>query len=240
MCFHGVTFTDWEYSNGMTELELLENVFCDSYILTRGSLEVKHPYMYRSLASDNLNDDDRVSICCHSIREKEYFYDSANGRYFNDTRSAFDKFVNNDFSIILDSDVLDGYSHQRSGMIGEYQVYGDVSLEYIRAVGMPNYFERMCNKIQEILEKNDYLDYRYDFSVQKLKMVKDIIKFLRLGYNGYGYDDYEQLKELLQKYNYDVPIVDPVTGIEWLSKEEMGHKIETIKDLAVSRKLIKI
>ena len=125
-------------------------------------------------------------------------------------------------------------------MIGEYQVYGDVSLEYIRAVGMPNYFERMCNKIQEILEKNDYLDYRYDFSVQKLKMVKDIIKFLRLGYNGYGYDDYEQLKELLQKYNYDVPIVDPVTGIEWLSKEEMGHKIETIKDLAVSRKLIKI
>lgn len=240
MCFHGVTFTDWEYSNGMTELELLETVLNDGYILTRSSLEIKHPYMYRSLAYDNLNDNDRVSICCHSVKEKDYTYDSLDGMYFNDSYSAFEKFVNNAFSVILDRDVLEEYRHQRSGMIGEYQVYGDVSLEYIKALGMPNYFERMCNRIQEILEEDDYLDYRYDLNVQRLKLAKDMIRFLTVGYNGYGYNEYNQLKGLLNKYNYDVPIVDPVTGSEWLSKEEMGQKIDNLKELAMSRRLIKI
>lgn len=53
-----------------------------------------------------------------------------------------------------------------------------------------------------------------------------------------GFSDYRKVKNLLDYYEYDVPIVDPETGVEWRSQEEVYKDIVRVRSLAKEKKLI--
>ena len=239
MFFHGISFTNWQYV-GISYMELVESVLKDGFLFTRNSLEDKHPLLCNCLNYHSCNGHNRVSVCCHPTKN-DFYVDQKKDKYFYwwDVE-AFGTFVYSDLSIVLDKNILDGSIFQKGPMKGEFQICGDISLKNMKRLGFPNFFERICKEIEIILEKEDFLRYRTDYYVERLRWAKDMVTFLDNGYCGLGYKELEQVKILLSKYRYDVPIIDPETGIEWSSREETQERVEFIRDLAVRKRLIKI
>lgn len=239
MLFHGISFANWQNTYGISYLELVELVLKDGFLLTRKSIRDKDPLLFNCLNYHSSNGNNRVSVCCHPKMNKQYldFFVDKNVYWWD--VEAFGTFVYNDFSVILNKKILNDSIFQNGIMLGEFQIYGDVSLTNMEGFGIPNFFERIYKEIELILSQNDFRKYRGDYYVERLKWAKDIVPFLDNGYCGLGYNALDQARILLSKYHYDVPIVDPETGMCWPPREEAEEKIEFIRDLAVKRKLIK-
>ena len=142
------------------------------------------------------------------------------------------------YSIILDNSILNDYDYLKRGMIGEYQVFGNISLSYIRGIGVPNYIQRMLDSVEGILDKYDSFNFKHrlDFWVKKLENIENLDEF---GSHFFAYNDYVRVFELLEKYGYDVEVVDPVTGLDWKSKDIMYEEVKRVKSRAKSKGLIK-
>lgn len=105
---------------------------------------------------------------------------------------------------------------------------------------MPNDFERLLLSVLKILDKNGSFSYREkdDFYIHRLRMINIVNDFLNEGYFEMGFYHYRKVKKLLNFYGYDVPIVDPETGLEWRSQEDVYKDIVQVRSLAKLRKLI--
>ena len=226
--FHGIDLRSWEYVDGIYDYNLLESILKDKYILTRSSLYKKHPQYCGNLFALTHNGNDSVSISCHYNKNDDNLY----------YESGFD-FSYNSISIILKPSILSELSCVKRGIVGEYQVIGDISLEYMCGLGVPDFFDRIYIIIDDILKRDDYLKYRCDYYVDILRSVKDINSFLEDGFRDNGYRKYEKVEKLLKDYGYNVPIVDAFTGKYWESRNKSYKKIEDIRERALIKKLIK-
>ena len=238
MYFHGVSFVNWEYvRDDVTKILLLESVLKDGFILNKQNLGLRNSFGV--IRPYSWNKDDVVCICNHSCKDDGYadsFKIDVNEKKYR--QSAFDVFVYNDYSIILDNSILNDYDYLKRGMIGEYQVFGNISLSYIRGIGVPNYIQRMLDSVEGILDKYDSFNFKHrlDFWVKKLENIENLDEF---GSHFFAYNDYVRVFELLEKYGYDVEVVDPVTGLEWKSKDIMYEEVKRVKSRAKSKGLIK-
>lgn len=240
MFLHGVSFSNWEVVPDISRLDLLESVLRDGELLTRDKLQVKHPDFFRCLYNRPYQGDNKVCVCCHPAKNA-YYMKKSNQNWFDIMgNDAFSQFVYNSYSIILD-EYLFQYFHFVSGdMVGEFQLLGNISLKYMKGIGMPNDFERLLLSVLEILNKNDNFSFRKrdDFYVHRLRMIDSVDNFLNEGYFEMGFHHYRKVKNLLNYYGYDVPIVDPETGAEWRDQEEVYKDIVRVRALAKERKLI--
>ena len=234
MYFHGISFMDWKYVGDVSHLELLESVLSDHFILTRDSLWKKHPAYAGYLNEVNWNGNDRVSIARHFNKDKSRL---ENLKSYEDF--GFD-FVSDAYSIIINPILLNEFSWIQKGSIGEYQVMGDIPLSYMVGIGCPNYFERIFVHVDYILKnENCTLNrIRDNYYVRLFRQFSDIHSFIDEGVFGFGYRNYDKLESLLNKYKYDVLVVDPITGCEWSSKEECVEKMESLRERSLEKKLI--
>jgi len=239
MYFHGVSMMDFEFGEGLSNIDLMESVLRDGVILTRNSLRERHPEYYRRLYIDSLNGEDKVSIACHF--NKEYDYIKNCDKFLTDNMErAFGNYIEGFNSIILTSKVLEDLKYEKNGIVGEFQIKGNISLDYMVGVGISDYFGNICDRIEEILKDDNYLKYKYNEIVWQFRFSRDINKFLDYGYSNNGYYNYLKVQYLLEKYGYNVPIVDPFTGKEWVSREENFRRIEKIRNKALHKKLIRV
>ena len=229
---------NFEFCDGITSLDLMESVLSDGYILTRNSLENKHFDYYKNLYIYSLNGDSRVSISCHVSREYDYIRNS-NRFIMGNCDRAFGNYIECSNSIILRDNILDNFSYKENGIIGEYQIEGDISLDYMVGIGIRDYFKNLCDNIENILSEENSLKYKYNEAVREFRLVRDIDNFLNCGYSNNGYDNYYKVEKLLEKYGYSVPIVDPCTGMFISSKEENYRRLEELRDKALEKKLIR-
>lgn len=96
---------------------------------------------------------------------------------------AFSQFVYNSYSIILNEHLLQHFYFDSGVMVGEFQLLGNISLKYMKGIGMPNEFERLLLSVLEILNKNDNFSFRErdDFYVNRLRMIDSVDSFLNVG-----------------------------------------------------------
>lgn len=240
MFFHGVSFLNWELVPDISRLDLLESVLKDGELMTRDKLWLKHPEFFRCLYNRSYQGNHRVCICCHPSKNDQYAKDSDSRWFKIMVEDAFSNFVYNSYSIILDESLLQDFRFVSGVMVGEFQLLGDISLKYMRGIGMPNDFERLLISVFEILNKNDCFSSREknDFYVHRLRMIDVVDDFLNEGYFEMGFSHYKKVKKLLHFYGYDVPIVDPETGLEWRSQEDVYKDIVRVHSLAKARRLI--
>lgn len=238
MCFHGVSFINWDYVvDGITNFQLLESILKDGFILSKEHLGCQNSFgIIRNIG---WNSDNRVCICNHSCKDDEYSFqfnfDDAEISY---RQRAFDSFVSNNYSIILDSSILNDFDYLKRGMIGEYQVYGDIPLSYMRGIGIPNHIRMMLDNVEDMLGNYDDFDFRQrlDFNVKNLADMKSLDE-VRSGF--FTYANYIRVLQLLEDYGYDALVVDPVAGLEWESIDVMNDRFKRVKERAFEKKLIK-
>ena len=236
--FHGISLGTFEYKNGMSDFKLLNSILEDHFLLTRDSLKDKHYEYYKVLADRGFEDDmmDVVSVCCHLDKNNDYLSSLSKNVLMDDEDSAFETFVYNQMAVVLDSKVLMDSLYLKEGMLGEFKVFSDISLDYMCALGIPNYFERIIYNVDDILLNGDCSSwvFQLDYYVRLLKQHLDLKKFVSDGYQKFGV-----VRGMLERYGYDVPIIDSFTGQEWLSERETYEKLMDVKARALEKKLIK-
>ena len=143
------------------------------------------------------NGEDRISISLHKRNPEQRDIEllRKNERYFYFEENAFSRFICSGLyssSIVLNESIKNRYELIPKGMYLEREVPEPISLKYMEAISiLPN------EKLIPFFENEE-----------------DIEKYGCLLNDDFNLDFIHKLNSLLEKYGYDVPIINIVTGHE--------------------------
>lgn len=195
-----------------SSIEILESILSHGFILNHNGL-------------GNTLNGNAVSLCFHPANEKLYeeLKNSRNTSSCN--QDAFSTFINNNNpSIVLSSTLLDELKDKNVGiyksMRDEIHVLEDIPLKYMIAIGYGDSTTTHIQNLRMLLGKHekdsqfyhDFTEYYYNVYIRNLLIIhQNNIKLIKL---------------LLEKHNYQVPIIDPLTGKEYGSYKEENYKLK--------------
>lgn len=178
------------------KLMKLDRIFESGAILSNERIKQKykdtfsHPYK-------NVNGKCHVSISkykgAESNRDKEY-KKTVSPQHFED---AFESFVLQEPSIVLDSKIKEDLIIHNCGIYLERLVLNEIPLKYMRAIAVFSY-----GRIKPFFTKINSDEYEECYNDNFYK-------------NCISLEELDSIRNLLNKYGYNVPIVDIMTGNEY-------------------------
>lgn len=192
-------------------MKVFESILSDKYILTHQSFHKKGKIHERE--NSCFQGLDAVSICFHPDNNVLANKLKSFGIVLTNELPAFEQFVNIPKpSIILDSNLLNRLPFRNCNgykrLVDEIQVLSDIPLFYANAIGykdITNNLVKEFKKYQNTIITKETLPFDSQYL---LKYYEDII-IKKLQEN---FENIKIIKDLLQKYNYQLPIIDPLTG----------------------------
>ena len=220
--FHGVLAHNYygklsrEESRNQSLKDILykyECIFKDGYILPYKDIKEKHGGIDRHRVC-TCNGEDSVSICLHEKSPEKIdidFRKKAELKIYEE--NAFRTFVSEGDSysgpsaIVLNESIKNEYELIRKGMYLERQVKKPISLKYMDAISIfPN------SNIAKYFETGE-----------------DLIRHGRYYENTFNEEFLYNLRELMKRFGYNVPIVSIVTGHEFINNDELVQAVKSKK-----------
>ena len=208
--FHGINIGNYKkYIGSLESMDILKQILESGYIYTRSELYEKRKDLYPLLNSFHDQKINEVCLALHpnntSYTEKLLFEASKYGK-----QSAFNGFVRKNISLILDEKLLNEKFHNLSGMYGEIRVQNSISLDYLDAIGYYDKIDYAINELKQILDNCDKISYK------KIQFKPGICEIMYIpNINEYIHQEkqkYFEIKNLLEKYKFLVPVVDSYSG----------------------------
>lgn len=172
-------------------LDKYEMIFKSGYILPYKNIKELYGNTVNRNLLYRLNKDDMVSVSLHedNPQEKDIKYKKDN----EEVENAYESWVYQEPSIILNEDIMKDLSHYKyTGIYLERLFFEPIPLKYMEGISIVPY--------NVVLDKEQYNGN--DLTIEFIK----------------------ELKELLLNYNYNVPIIDLLTGEEYTLKKALFNK----------------
>lgn len=209
--FHGIDISGYEYPDGVTAIKVLESILETGKIYTRNEFfntkNDPHNILYHISRSYN-QEDDEVCLAFHPsnndfpvrIDEPDY--------------NAFKFFILDNISFIFSEQIIANREYKVMGMPREFRIKGSLELSgNLEAIGCRDKINPLIMNLEKILEREDYDNLREAMKIADYNYIlraSDTKKYVKDKYKRYN-----EIKELLLKYKYKIPIVDPLTGQEY-------------------------
>ena len=172
-------------------LDKYEMIFKSGYILPYKNIKELYGNTVNRNLLYRLNKDDMVSVSLHEDNPQEI--DIKNKEENEEVENAYESWVYQEPSIILNEDIMKDLSHYKyTGIYLERLFFEPISLKYMEGISIVPY--------NVVLDKEQYISN--DLTIEFIK----------------------ELKELLLNYNYNVPIIDLLTGEEYTLKKALFNK----------------
>lgn len=209
--FHSIhSYLETEDRNLMLEdiLDKMEKIFKCGFILPRkeitklyGNTTTKNKYI-------NLNGDDFISVSLHSSNPQKL--DEEYKKTIPDYEDAFQSFILQEPSIVLKGTIQKELKFLKcNGIYLERFVAEPIPLKYMDAISV--FSIGMIAPFFKNLSSEEYHKCIIDLSYRKIT-----IDFL------------DKIRELLKKYNYDVPVIDICQGNEYKENDTYRKYIKTL------------
>lgn len=219
--FHGI-----RNSYSKSAFEVFDSILKYNYILTNNSLRYYGIPCDREIYSHQGSD--AISICFHPSNEYLYNYFFNRGNTITSEDNAFNQFVkSNNPSIILKPSVIkelrirENTGYKR--MTDEIQVLENIPLDYMWAIGYGSFLEAY----KESLDNYLYLNKKDE---KTLKKISFLYKLYQCGTLSQTLSNHHRnialIKRILNKYNYNIPIINPETGILYPTLEEEQKEVD--------------
>ena len=172
-------------------LDKYEMIFKSGYILPYKNIKELYGNTVNRNLLYRLNKDDMVSVSLHEDNPQEI--DIKNKEENEEVENAYESWVYQEPSIILNEDIMKDLSHYKyTGIYLERLFFEPIPLKYMEGISIVPY--------NVVLDKEQYNGN--DLTIEFIK----------------------ELKELLLNYNYNVPIIDLLTGEEYTLKKALFNK----------------
>lgn len=231
--FHGIDIEFFPES--ITSIKILELILESGKIYTKNDFFKKEndPYNLLYYLSREYNqEDNEVCLALHpnnnqfSIRKDKNCPD----------RNAFNFWILNNISLIISEKILLNREYKIMGVPGEIRISDSINLEKnVEAIGCRDIIKPVVTNLKISIEQGNYenlirmnntADYHYFLAA------KDTKKYINDKYKRYN-----RIKEVLNKCDYNIPIIDPITGEEFAEENDIIIKAEEI--VLKSREMIK-
>lgn len=228
--FHGI-----KDSKFRSDLSSLESIFKSGYILTNRSMK---ELGIKNRKRINFQGDDAISICFHPDNQELYTSFFSSDNTLIDEGTAFNLFIKTGYpSIILNPSILDKLTIRHSDcfkrMSDEIQVEENIPLSFMDSIGVWNRIENqieIINKMNKGVNLNR--DELYEIMFFKLLCSNNINSKLKE-----FYIKINSIKELLNEYGYNIPLVNSESGRNIPCYDEMYESIS--KTYTLLRKIEK-
>lgn len=172
-------------------LDKYEMIFKSGYILPYKDIKELYGNIVNRNLLYRLNKDDMVSVSLHEDNPQEIDIKYKKGN--EEVENAYESWVYQEPSIILNEDIMKDLSHYKyTGIYLERLFFEPIPLKYMEGISIVPY--------NVVLDKEQYNGN--DLTIEFIK----------------------ELKELLLNYNYNVPIIDLLTGEEYTLKKVLFNK----------------
>lgn len=219
--FHGININNYiEIINNLEATQILESILKLRKILTREELEQENKELLNYINPWYSQKVNEVSLAFHIYNKRYRLID-------NDYQDAFYDYILPNISIVLDDRILIDRNYSVVGLPREIRLTDSILLDgNIEGIGYRDKLNKLIIKINKLIDSRNYIElkkiiinpnYYYFFKEEEIK------KFVNDEYT-----EYNKIKELLEIYNYDIAIVDPVTGQEHNSVEDSCIETEKI------------
>ena len=209
--FHSVhSYIETEDRTLMLEdiLDKMEKIFKCGFILPRKDIEKLYGNTISQNKYINLNGNDFVSVSLHSSNSQKIDeeYKKENPNY----EDAFQSFIIQEPSIVLNSTIKKELKFLKcNGIYLERFVAEPIPLKYMDAISV--FSIGMIEPFFRDLSNEEYHKCIINSSYRKIT-----IEYL------------DKIRELLKKYNYDVPIIDIYQGNEYRENHSYRKYIKTL------------
>ena len=216
--FHGINISNYNETSNLSELYVLKEILKLGKILNRKDLYTEKQEIIPHLNHEYYQADNEICLAFHP-NNKEYEL------LIDPIEDAFYDFIMNHISIILSEQLTINNFYKVAGIPREIRVEKSIVLpEYIEAIGYCDKVTKIITTINGLISEENYEqlkklilnNYYHEFF-----LVKDAKKYVES-----EYQEYNQIREILQNTGYNIPIVDPLTGLEHNSIEENIDKVE--------------
>jgi len=190
-------------------VDKLDKMLCCGYILPYREILKKHGNTISRNNYLTLNGLDYVSISLHESNPQKI--DIEYKEEISEPESAFQDFILQEPSIVLDSSILKELKIlKHSGIYLERLVAEPIPLTYMRAISVfaPGMLEPFFKNISEH-------EYHRCFDDSSFRVIT--IEYL------------DRIRELIKKYSYDIPVVDICTGNLYKENETYRKYVKTLK-----------
>lgn len=211
-CFHSIhSYINTSNRQVMLQdiIDKMEKIFSCGFILPYKDIEEKYGNIISRNNSLTLNGRDYVSISLHESNPQKI--DIEYKETINDFENAFQSFIIQEPSIVLKPSVLEDLTVLKcSGIYLERFVAEPIPLEYMTAISV-----FASGKIKPFfgnIKENEYDNCSKDSSFRKIT-----IEYL------------DQIRELIKKYGYNIPVVDICTGNPYKENEKYRKYVKTSK-----------
>ena len=210
--FHGIlsymhiSDIDAERNKQLEEILLkLECILKCGYILPYKDIVKKygsgvinrHPFA-------QINGNNNISISLHKNNPEAIDYQYLRNHYRQDIEDAFEMFIFENVSIVLNESIKEHYNLIENGIYLERQINKPISLEYMDAISiLPT-----CG-----------IEYLFDTRDVTAKLGQMSTPYY------FNFDFIKSIEELLHKYGYNVPIVSIRTGNEFNERNEYYNRV---------------
>lgn len=210
--FHSVhSYIETQDRNIMLEdiINKIEKIFICGYILPYKDIKKIYGNTISKNNYFNLNGNDFVSISLHEANPQKLDQDYI--KDIPDCENAFQSFILQEPSIVLKPKITkDLKILKQCGIYLERFVAEPISLEYMCAISV--FGLGILEPFFKNLPESEYCKCLNDNSFRKIE-----IEYL------------DRIKELLKKYNYDVPIIDICTGNQYKENKVYRQYVKTLR-----------
>ena len=190
-------------------IDKMEKIFSYGFILPYKDIEEKYGNIISRNNSLTLNGRDYISISLHESNPQNI--DIEYKESIIDHENAFQSFIIQEPSIVLKSSVLKDLKVLKcSGIYLERFVAEPIPLEYMTAISV--FGLGILKPFFGNVPKNEYGNCFNDLSFRKITI-----------------ECLDQIRELIKKYGYDVPVVDICTGNSYKENETYRKYVKTLK-----------
>lgn len=219
--FHGIELSTYISKNDLTSIKILELILKSEKILSRQDLMTENPYIYVRINSECKQEMNQICVSSHP--NNKIFLLPDNRDKFNVPQykkfDAFYDWILPNISFILSEQIIINNSYSTAGGVKrEIMIDNSIDLrEYVEAIGYHDKITQIVNIMESLIKKEDYdglvniysTEYYNSFIRLNPENIIDIKEYINKQYTKYN-----KIKELLKKYSYDIPIIDPFTGKE--------------------------
>lgn len=232
--FHGINLSNYEYSiDFLSDTDVLEQIFDSKKICNRYELYKNNRQLYVLLNHVYNQLDHQVCLSIHP-NNTNYSEDSFRTSIFK-YESAYYEFIRYKISLILTETLITETNHKIAGMYGEIRVNNSISLtDNLVAIGYYDEIEDVINTLEQILKKEDEIEYktiRFQRAIHGFMYAENLEEYVTD-----KKQKYFEIKNLLEKYNFLVQIVDSYSG--QLIEENLQLQIE--KSMEIREKIKKM
>lgn len=230
-----LNLTDYLYHGLLySSKETLEKIFNSGYLMTRNSLEkYLGEFEYKAFLkthSPNWNGLDAVSLSCHP-EDKELIekYNLKPDNYDN----AYESYIIGNICLFIDKQILERFQVKQDSCIMNYelQITSDIPVCYIKAIGVqfsnnPYSSQNMINMqkyLKALLLGDENLINKYGKCSNLSTILEDLFYNSLYNIEERSIKPIYEIKQLIEKYGLDIPIVDTTYGFE-IPSEEKQHK----------------